>query len=434
MKHFLLTAFILASLPLCAGAQTSIGYSDPADVSTLLDYRLPDWSYRVWDADFRFSGGGNDSRNLGNQTFGNTTSLLLGSNYFQAWESEQRYWSINADVDGQYRRSHSGTPYDERQGHDLGGAYRWDGTVNQFLGDGPFSVKMTGGTGRSYVEKIYETRHLEDWEESNVYDRDSHQRISGGLAWGRVRNVEPMLRAQRLSERLIALGRPPLATAQLHEIAAVWSQQSGYFNVYDRYGRFFWEEVLTPMLDPDNPLTAYEILYLMDAIREQLGTRRQGVEITVDGAYTGSSGTGPLGQSNYRTRLTRLSLDVYRNLSLTQQVRLSGDYSYTWTNSNDIGRDRGSVNLRVAHLWNLTDRFRLDTAFAYDGDSDIQHETRNQRGSLGSSFNIYLEDQLSLNASMWGAYNWVERAEDVNQSWNWTYGIGLVYHLDRAIF
>ncbi len=56
MRHYLRAALFVAafslSLPVLVQAQTSIGYGDPTDITNLLEYRLPDWSYRVWDADF----------------------------------------------------------------------------------------------------------------------------------------------------------------------------------------------------------------------------------------------------------------------------------------------------------------------------------------------------------------------------------------------
>lgn len=434
MRYFLLTALFLTSLPHWAGAQTSIGYSDPADVSTLLDYRLPDWSYRTWDADFRFSGNGNDSRRAGAEHFGNSSMLLLGSNYFQAWENEQNQWSITADVDGRYSRSHAGSPDRESQNHDLIGDFDWAGDLKHYLGAGPFSIRLNASSGRSYVERVRSNRVGDIWTDFNTYDRQYRNQAIAGLGWGRVRNVEPMLRAQRLSERLVALGRPPLKTAQLHEVAAAWSQLPGYLDVYDRYGRHFWDDVLTPMIDLANPLSAYEVLYLMDSMRENLGTRRQGVEVATEVVYTEQSRDGSIGDHSTRTRMPRLSVSAYRNLSLSQQIHLTARYAYVWANSNERTNDRGSADVTLAHLWNLTDRYLLETALDYRGSSEIQQNVDQQRASLGTNFHIFLEDQLSLYVNANATYNWDKWGDRENLAWNWSYGVGLLYHLDRAIF
>jgi hypothetical protein len=438
MRHFLraaLFAIILSlSLSPVVQAQTSVGYQDPADNSNLLDYRLPNWSYRTWNADFGFNGGGSDSRRGGDVIASNANAFNLGSDYFQAWESEQRYFDIAIDLGGNYRRSHRSTPATELKSRDLDGSYALGGEIIRYLGDGPFSLRLDAATRRTYSERINAVRLGDIWEDNEDYVREAKHRIFGGLGWGRLRNVEPILRAQRLSERLVALGRQPLASAQMQEVAAVWAQNSGYFRVYDRFGRHFWDDVLTPMLDPANPLTAYEMLYLMDVFEEQLGDRYQGLEVLVEYGYTGSTGDGGIFAADFRSRTPRIGVAFFHNLSLTQQVHASGRYAYAWTNADDRARDNGYVDVTLEHLWNLTDRYRLDTSFKYRGMSEIQGELRGHRGSLGSVFNVFLEDQLSLQASVQTSYQWSEQVEDVDQNWRWTYGVGLVYHLDRAIF
>jgi hypothetical protein len=132
--------------------------------------------------------------------------------------------------------------------------------------------------------------------------------------------------------------------------------------------------------------------------------------------------------------MPRLAFSAYRNLSLTQQIELLASYKYAWVNSNESSHDYGYASLELAHLWNLADRYRLETSARYRGDTQIQQEYRGQQGSLFSSFHIYLEDQLSLNVNAMASFRWSDQKDRVVQSWNWTYGIGLVYHLDRAIF
>ncbi len=438
MRQFLRTAFFVAALavwiPLGAAAQTSIGYSNPTDVDDLLGYRLPTWSYRVWDANFRLNGNGNDERYAGETKFSNNTSLRFGSDYSQAWESEQRYLSLSVRLDGNYRRSHNGSEDLERQIRDLGGQSSLSGTIQEYLGDSPFLVQLEGDAHHSYNERESAIRLGDEWDDTDSYARRRAHGTSGGIGWGRVRNVEPLLRAQRLSERLVALGRAPLTTGQIHEIATVWAQQSGYFNVYDRYGRHFWNDILAPMLVTGPALSAYEILYLMDVNRESLGQRREGLQVVADFAYEGAHHGGNTNDRNQRQRRVGFTVAKYHNLSLTQQISLSGSYGYRWENNNTTAYDGSDVDLELSHLWNLTDRYRLDTSFAYEGSARVQSEMRSQSGSLQSDFYVYLEDQLSLNLSARTSYRWNEHLEAEDLSWSWTYGVGLIYHLDRAIF
>ncbi len=61
----LILNLVTVLLPTPAQCQTSTGYTTPDDITDLLEYRLPDWSYRLWDADFNLNGQSQESRQSG---------------------------------------------------------------------------------------------------------------------------------------------------------------------------------------------------------------------------------------------------------------------------------------------------------------------------------------------------------------------------------
>jgi len=164
----------------------------------------------------------------------------------------------------------------ETSDHNLVGNYGVGGGLNQYLGEGQFFLGLLGNGGQYYEESIIE---VSDADEIRNFRRNHHFGIGPSVGWGRARDVTPLIRAQRLSERLIALDRPPLTSDQVQQIARVLATEQGYRTVFDRPERSFWRDVLEPMLDQENPLSPYEIFYLRDVLAEDIGPRREGVEL-----------------------------------------------------------------------------------------------------------------------------------------------------------
>jgi hypothetical protein len=435
-KRALLFLLLLGSIflqPLSASAQTSIGYADPHATSELLAYRLPDWSYQIWNANFGLNGGGMDQNLNELDRFANNFSTRLGSAWRRNWESDERDAGVGVSLAGDYGRAHTGLAFRENKSRRLNGNFQLDGDRRQYLRGGPFSVAVSGKTGWNYREEVRDIRFDQEWTEESDYRRSSTHEFAVGAGWGRLRNVVPVLRAHRLSERLTALGRPPLTGAQIQEMAQVFAKEYGYRAVFDRADRHFWEDVLAPLLPQDNPLTPYEIFYLTDVLSEDLGGRYQGFRLGAAYRYgEHNSDNGPL-ENRSREREPTLEAWWSHNLSLTQQVSVRCNWGYRWQNQGDRLNEDTVLDCTVSHLWNLADRYLLETSGSYHHLGNIDSDTRDRAARLQSVLSIYLEDRVSLNTRVAAAYDWGRNAEDRRESWNWSYSLGLSYHLDRLL-
>jgi len=145
-----------------------------------------------------------------------------------------------------------------------------------------------------------------------------------------------------------------------------------------------------------------------------------------------------------------------RNLSLNHQLTLNTWVSYRQEDrsvAEPLGQSysdqreilRGGFSL--VHLWTIADRYRLDTVLDFVGsylerNNDVSRIIeRDFRTELGSTFRIFLEDNMSLVASIRGAnahgYDDLQDQVDTkrySRIWDWSYGIGIEYYLDRVLY
>ena len=432
----ILVMSIIIVLPPHVAAQESVGFVAPADVSPLLDYRLPDWSYRVWDVAFGFNGGGSDyeSSNVGYSAGTHSFSGSLASDFRQNWESEARTASLWSSLSGNYLYGSNADGQGERRVSKLDSHFLVQGQLDQYLTGSRFFV-----TGDTRFTRYYQENH-DDYEANGVVDeQDEYQRRdeldgSVGAGWGRLRNVVPLLRAERVSARLVALGRSALTDDQLQQLARVFAQQYGYRAVFDRSDRRFWQDVLAPLLDPDRPLSPAEIFYLKDVLNEVLGDRFEGVRFVGTGRYNSRLTNDDLGV-NSRYRQLSAGANWSHNPSLTRQIAATASVNYAWRTSGGEAAEYTGFHLGADHLWNLADRYRWDLSVGYDQQARVDSDMRTGIASTGTSFHVYLEDRVELVTSAAVTRRWSrDAADETTTRWNWNYQLGLTYHLDRAIF
>jgi len=335
----------------------------------------------------------------------------------------------------------------EESGHDLGGHLDLGGNWVQYLGEGPLSLRAGGRTNLDYGESIRENRDGQVTEEVRQFSRGQRYVVDLGAGLGRVRDVTPLIRAQRLSERLTALGRKALTPYQVQKIAHVLASEYGYRGVYDRPEKDFWRDVLQPMLNPDNPLSPYEIYYLREIMEEDVGPRREGVELQAGFFYRDFDNNYDPNGTHDIERGPALVFLWAKNLSLDHQVSLGVDGDYSWSSSQRYGANIANAGLNLAYLWTIADRYRWDTDLTLDAyyrefddgrDSGIQ---RSLSTRLDSEFTIFIEDTISMNFRVRGS-NLQENVsssfdayyERYSRRWNWSYGIGLTYLLDGVLY
>jgi len=93
---------------------------------------LRDWGYRVWRASLSLDGSGVDS-DLGPLNVTNEFATGLSSYVRFNRESEDRTWTLGCGVSGNYRRSHSGTEFNERVRKNAGAQVYLDGAWREYL-------------------------------------------------------------------------------------------------------------------------------------------------------------------------------------------------------------------------------------------------------------------------------------------------------------
>lgn len=438
--RLLLLAFIsLALFPGPSLAQTSVGFEDPGDIRPLLDYRLPTWSYRTWDATFSLNGGGHDARLAGEKSVYNNFNTGLGSDFLHYRESEICTRTLQARVDADYARSHSGYLDNERSGHRLDGRYSFGADVKRYLAGRPFAVIAGLNEGRSYGEDISWNRSGTIISETEDYSRNHDFAFTIGAAWGKVRNVVPLIRAQRLNERLAAMGYRRLNPDETQQVAQVIATEYGYRQVFDRRSRHFWKDVLEPLLGEE--LDPYEIYYLADVLNENVGTRSQGTELSATWEYQGGNRTYSSATEDDHRRIRNASIFArwYHNLSLNHQLMVGIGWGYSFYNRNAQSAENGSLTANLSHQWNVADRHLWTNSLSLNGDSRIDSEIRERDVSLQSNWTMYIEDQLSLQGNVRAQYSWdrtpsldADPGDDIRMGWNWGFGVSVVYHLDRS--
>lgn len=436
-------AMVLDASP--AAAQESVGFADPADLQALLDYRLPDWGYRTWDAtiDLRGQGTTNHSGSGARRTA------------FQRWQAEtnlqwnrfgeDRDWSVAAEGIGVYDGYRASDFSSDQDQHLLEGTLHAQGDATQYVGGGPFSIGGELFLRTDYSEDIRHVVFANGTIQDKRYVRDRGWSISLGPGIGRMRNVVPILRAQRLSERLQALGRPPLTRTQVAAVAAVLAREGGYRQVYERPDREFWRDVLEPMLEPGRPLAPYEIYYLRDVLVEDFGNRRQGERCAVSGSYADYR-HDVAGHTETTTRIkgVRVSAVLNRNLSLQHQVGLTLAGAWSRFGDSDDALSAGTVSWALGHEWNVADRVRISSQaqceFRYEDYPDVQIRRR-LTTELASDARFRVEDAVALVVGLAGGYGHVrssvdrqDPAESWSDTWSWEYSLSLEYVLDRFLY
>lgn len=409
-----------------------IGFADRTDLGVLLGYRLPDWGWRTWEADGHFHGGGNRSAHpvLGSShrlTYDSALATTLSWNR----ESEARTWALAAGLDGGWRKDRSSWNNGLIRENELSGSYDVRFGLDRYLTDRPWFVGIKAGVGGTYLDRLGSS-----YEDPLIRTHENRAQLD--LGWGRLRDVTPLVRAQRLAERLVALGRPRPDAAQVQAAATILAQFGGYQLIYERPEHRFWEKVLAPLIG-EQPLSVAEIYYLRDIFVEDLGIRRQGLRAALSGRWH-QSGLGD--HANYRPGVMA-TFETSRNLALDLQIAMQVAILLDWQRPPDDAEDRRvlTTTTQLALLWNVVDRTRMDWVISASySDQDAVTFSRVNRAVFSQwSWRVFIEDRTSIRPFV--DLSWAEQEQQFDQfnpyasrAWAWKYGISLHYRLDGVLF
>jgi hypothetical protein len=397
-------------------AQESIGFADPEDIQPLLDYRLPDWGYRNWELSGSLEASGDDDNPLDRQQY-----LSPRLRYGRYHESERSVRRIAGELSGGFNRL-EGSSQDVLQ--DMDGRFLLSGRTDRYFRS-PWFYSLN-----AMINADYDESRLDDMRS---VDRSFSHFLSIGLGRGHQRNVVPLLRAKRISERLRALGRDPLSDREVERLAEVIAQRGGYSVVFDRPDRRFWGPVFE-ILEAGRPFTAYEVLYLTDVMLEDIGQRIEGGRIELSTSWW--SETFSENSSNNRVNL---DYSWYHNYGLDYQLGLYLRGLWSW--DQNPGRDArfGSLSLGLEHLWVVADRILwsnlLNSLLQYRGYADGSKLSKELSAHFTSRFIFYVEDRWSIVPELSTRENWYDSAGRSNWNrWSWNLRVSMNYRFGSGLF
>lgn len=443
------TLLVLASAPCRAqldGAalleQDVVGYADATVDGSIFEYRLPTWGYWSNQVDGSFGGEGSRFSTNANESDGDQLEFELGGRSVFRHESDEQLVRLQFRLDAGHDRSTTETrvgtsPSEKRIRREyLAEAaviMRWD---RYFA---PQVAWILGGEAQAeYRESMLEDPGSTDTD----VRRAASLAIEAGIAVGRVRDVTPVLRAERVAERFVALGRPRPSRAQVLALADQIAQREGYVAVYERHEKFFWPAVLAE-LAVESGFTPFEILYLIEVLEEPLAVRSQGqvIELTVARSRRTSDTS-----SDFTGTTLRAVAHWSHNLTLTHQLSAAATVSHFEADASvGLGPERSAIDevwgVSAAHLWEIADRLVVRTELEFEHLTEEVVDTRETDGdrfSLELTADYFVEDHLSLRP--WVSWRSTRDeqtiAEGPSTNWDtdsWRFGLSITYLRDRLV-
>lgn len=486
VTSILLAIFI--SIPL--HAQESIGFSDSTDFQYIIDYRLPDWGYSNFflsTASIRNNGGLeifklNEARDMDERPYifedrqlNNQFNISLRPAYEYYRESEEliidlftfneirtnfsiRNQVSNPDLEDNpedtkidfdsFRRSNAIRQYIQFDSK----FYLLDDffVLTGFLGDLSFS----GGTS----EATYEYRP--DWNiEGEERERYLRAEPEVGIGFGRLRNVGPQIRALRLKERYSTISNGDLNNQETIASAEMFTKRQGYRERYDRFEKYFWEDINEAFSGKLDQLGTYDIFYLNDVFNESIGQRLEGFDVFFSGRFSYLNRLNREEETtNLETSLSRnleisKSLDVYsqlrwyKNLNLNHQLSLTTEYRTAFPLEKEEELEMNiDLLAEFSWLWTITDRYLLTTKLQNYFEKPVYKERlynveqyRNQ-SYIRSELTYFIENKLALSADLSlgleqrGNNNHNNGLDHTTNTFRWQCSVNVRYYFARNLF
>jgi len=430
---------LLAALALLVAApsfaQPAVGYAAPDDLDALLAYRLPDWGWNEWHgtADMEGSVSDRDGLDAANHSLDLTTRAA----WFREGEDLDWQFRLNSGV-GLQVESQDREVVDS-DGRSLDTVQQLSSRTRRYLAGSPVFLSGAASLDWRYSERRRDTS--EDEQQWSRIGRNLRLTADAGVGIGRLRNVTPLITAQRVSERLVALGRPALTRDQVLAVAEAIVRKPAYLENYERPDRHFWEAVLAPVLDPARPLSPYEVIYLQDVEREAMVMRHEGLRAQIgvrwwqqrvsednSGEFSSSS-TGV--EQRHEWALTAEAI-WSRNLSLVTQVQVAATASQGWWDRHGPDYQARTASVEAAYLRDVADRHQLRVSLVWSGEhrelGDMEPSSTG-RVSLDIADLIWVEDTFAIRPHASFTYD-----ETIGPWRSWQYGVDMVYYFDSALF
>jgi len=366
MRKLLAGVLILCSTPFYLFAQDSVGFSDPDNIQPVLDYRLPAWGYTNFFLDFSIDGSVDRSRFEGadHASVDSRYTTHLSPVYSRFYQSENRHsiYSLSSTFDYFLDK-------EKETDNDKTSLQNYNFELNLYTEE-KFYLENRDVFLSGSVSSNFDQVKTEDFENQpnqmfarSDFARNFSTNLSVGVGFGRIRNVNPVIRSLRFGERLHALDNDQTMNYEDFTSAAEQlTKFNAYNDVYDRPGKYFWgdlDELISPDLSALNP---FDLIYLTDVTEESIGLRQEGWEIhaTIGFDYDIRYMKAEMFENGSditknSTLIPSLSGVWSRNISLKHQFGISTNLvSFIQLDSDRNNNTIASVN--ASWLYTITDR------------------------------------------------------------------------------
>jgi len=325
--------------------------------------------------------------------------------------------------------------------------------------------------GDGTINLSYRSMKTESFQDENLTDKRVayNRRFTAtpriGYGFGRLRNVNPIIRAVRLSERASAInGNLDFSRQDIQAAANQFTRYDGYQQTYDRPQKYFWDDMDLAMSPDLSSLNTFDILYLTDVLDEGIGTRLEGWEVIGGAQFSYQNNLErierPFNQFDQLIRDELISKRAgvfvngrwYKNTSLTQQWGITGRVRLSYPLGNQANNVNGkwsfSFRTGVNYLWNITDRFLLRSeltnlysrsklkGFSIGGGMDY-YQWFNQL-MLRNNFSYFVENRLALTLSLNSRLSHTGNTQSDTtldaRRFSWSAGLGLRYYFSRNLY
>ncbi|MEX2456152.1 MAG: hypothetical protein WD381_02515, partial [Balneolaceae bacterium] len=347
-------------------AQESVGHSEPDNIQPLLDYRLPAWGYSNFYWDFSLDGNffnTTQDDDIEDNSHDHQASGSISPVYNRFMESESRDYRIFISPGLTFNNRDRETLTNTEQSSHNSELNLIGSGNNKFYLDQSDLFLIGSLTGNFTQHRS----HTESQTSDNLnLNRSFRTTFSAGVGYGRLRNVNPMLRSLRMNERYQAVNPgQTLSHSDLMMASEQFTKSNGYQQIYDRPQKYFWED-MDNMIDADlSALNPYDLLYVTETTSETIGSRREGWEVRAD--------VGLRFRANYFRNENRvagsessdLSSNTFlipsvsgiwsKNISLNTQFSLSASYQYFREITGDNNLSNHFITTSGSWLYNISD-------------------------------------------------------------------------------
>jgi hypothetical protein len=372
-------------------------------------------------------------------------NAALSPTYNRFFESENRVSSYSLSPLLHYSRENSpGFTEDDDINRNLRLGLEW-GLSEKFYLDqqdlfltGVFQGRLT----QDHSKQLRSTDTGTVNTDTNQLYRNLNTTLGAGVGYGRIRNVNPMIRSLRMNERLNALNTgQQMDMNDLRNASEQFTRINGYSQTYDRPEKYFWNDMDSEISTQLMALNPFDLFYLADVLSETIGQRLEGWEVSAtvnlihDVSYSKTENNLISTETSQLFRSTFLSPTIsgrwYKNLDLNNQVGVRAQVSYL-TNITDNDFSYTSLNIRAEWLHTITDRLLVQPHINYQR---MMNDLNFSVLSAGSSFNYFVENNVSIFSTIRFSHTRDELTTTIDETRNrFQFNAGVRYYMRRGLF